>query len=196
MEKYYGTEIDSEKQCVYVFVNDLTFINTVRGIIQIMDCIKDIKDSYSKVDRTTKIIEVSPKQGISIDFFELTIHSRLDEISDEVFEVRKKLSNMGLNSDDIKIFDRVILRMMNNKYECELIEDMHIILGELIRKLTGINIVSLIKQYEKTLVEKDKHKIDFLTQAVQLFRIFNTLIARIDELKLIRNSNDNSEFNK
>lgn len=182
MGKYYRTEIDSDKQCVYIFVNDITFINTVKGIIQILDYIKDIKDSYSKVDRTTKIIEVSPKQGISIDFFELTIKSRLDEISDEVFEMRKKLSNLGLPCDEIKIYDRVILRMMNNKYESELIEDMHLILGALICKLTGINIVSLIKQYEKTLVEKDKQKNDFLTQAVQLFLVFNALIARIDKI--------------
>lgn len=183
-KKYYKTEIDRKKPCVNVFVNDFvndsSFIGTVRGIIQILDYIKDIKESYSKADQTTKIIEVSPKSGISIEDLETTIQSRLDEVGDEVLEMRKKLFKMKLTYDDIIIYDKVILRMMNNKYNSELINDMHKILGILIRKLIGINIVSLVKQNEKSLVGEDNQGIDNLTQAVQLFCVMNLLISKID----------------
>lgn len=183
-KKYYKTEIDREKQCINVFVNDPSFMKVVKGIVLNL-FYANVKDSYSRVDQSTKIIEVSSKEKINIQDFEEAVQSRLDEVDDEIFIMREKLLNMKLY-DAQEMYDNVVLKMMNGEYDSELFDDMYMIMGILIGKLTNINIISLIKQNERTIVREDKPKTDFSTQAKPLFCATNALIVRVNELNLIK----------
>ncbi len=182
--KYYKTGIDREKQCINVFVNDPSFMNVTKGILLNL-YYANVKDSYSRVDQSTKIIEVSSKEKINLQDFEKAVQSRLDEVDDEIFIMREKLLNMKLYDAQNK-YDEVILKMMNGEYDSELFNDMYMIMGILIGELTNINIISLIKQNERAIVREDKSEADFHTQTQPLFCATNALIERVNELNLIK----------
>lgn len=197
---YYKTEIDIEGPCINVYPKNLAFMKILKGILTNWYD-PNVDESYSRKDRTTKIIEVKAKGKTDIQNFKKEVQGRLDDVDKESLETIDKLQKMKL-SDAVEKYNTVYLRMDKGMCDNWLFDDMYTIMGMVIDKLTDFDIVSLIKLNEGTIVRADKPDTDFRAQAKPLFSATNKLINNVYDsyikLKSITesNSNPNNYINK
>lgn len=199
-EKYYRTEIDSERKYINVYPKNIAFMKILKGILTNWYD-PNVDESYSRKDRTTKIIVVKAKDKTDIQNFKKEVQGRLDDVDKESLETIDKLQKMKL-SDAVEKYNTVYLRMEKGKIGNLLFDDMYTIMGMVIDKLTDFDIVTFIKQNEGTIVRTDKPDTDFRAQAKPLFSATNKLINNVYDsyikLKSITESNyrPNNHINK
>lgn len=161
MEKnFYQTKIEESFGNLYVkvSVDDSTFIGAVKSVIQSLRCIKqvDIKDCVDTKGVIYQTIYVFPDTGIfpctveRLQNFEKRIHCALDEFNlsnGEIFKMRERISK---STNALKVYDKVIVKMVIGEYDQILIDDMCNLLGILSDDFTNVQVVSSIRQIEIT----------------------------------------------
>lgn len=192
-EKYYRTEIDSERKYINVYPKNLAFLKILKGILTNWYG-PNVNESYSRKDRTTKIIEVKAKDKTDIQNFKKEVQGRLDDVDKETLEAIDKLQKMKL-SDAVEKYNMVYLRMEKGMFDNLLLDDMYTIMGMVIGKLTYFDIVSLIKLNEGTIVRADKPDADFRAQAKPLLNATNKLIKNAYDLYIKLKSITESDSN-
>lgn len=166
-----------------VSLDDQTHIGMVAPLIQTLDCVKTaiIKECVCEsTGLITKFIEVCPDTGVlpcveeNFDVAIRRIQYLLDEIDDEVFEMRGIFLNHLLKPLDI--YDKIIRKMMIGEYDKMLIDDMCNLLGILSDDFTNVKVVSSIKQIEIADKKVFFHDEDIHEKVTKLFNAIRVAI--------------------
>ncbi|MBR5167355.1 MAG: hypothetical protein IKW86_04710 [Salinivirgaceae bacterium] len=184
MGEYYQTTI--EKKYVKVTVNIPLFIDTVKALIQ--DSLKKVRiedeNAFNSTDHISKNIYVYPDtdfrmcQDEDLQTLERSIQGVLNEINDEVLEMRELLITHRLKS--LKVYDRIILKMVVGKHNQSLVNDMCNLLKILSDNFTNTQIISSIKQVEMPCESIAIHKDNAYEVITKLFNAIKTAIMVIN----------------
>ena len=184
MGEYYQTTI--EKKYVKVTVNSPLFIDTVKALIQ--DSLKKVRiedeNAFNSTDHISKNIYVYPDtdfrvcQDEDLQTLERSIQGFLNEINDEVLEMRELLINHRLKS--LKVYDRVISKMVIGEYNQSLVNDMCNLLKILSKNFTNTPVNSSITQFEKPYESIAINKDNAYEIVTKLFNAIKTAIMVIN----------------
>ena len=184
MGKRYHTTI--KKNCVKVSVYAPLSTDTVKILIQAS--LKNVRIEDDRVfdssDHISQNINVYPDTGFRVcqdedlQTLERSIQGALNEITDEVLEMREILMNHLPKS--LKIYDNVIQKMAIGEYKQNLIDDMINLVGLLTEDFANDKVISSIKQIEIADKNVILHNEDIHENVIKLFNAIRTAIMVID----------------
>ena len=140
--EFYQTEIRQAPngQYVKVFVNNLSLIDTVKDVIQLLDSVKNVNiTSSTSKSNLSQTLTIYPKIAFSAQEVETEIHQVLDNYftipnNNEINDVRQALTE---HQKALEQYNSAIQKVLKGENDRNAIDDMRLAWDILVSDLTG-----------------------------------------------------------